>query len=465
MNAGFVLLIILLHVISGAHAEDAGDDDRHKEEGRDIRQGDDGGKRTRQKADKSGHDRKSTRRFFFVGRAQQFQNRLGDHDHFFFLTAGEKTAQIFFAEVGDELGQFYRDMGTAQSNLGRQITGDRNTLGIERVESVELDRPQMERGLPHAAKEEKHLKYSHNFRKKAKIQALFFCRLPRVILFGAQGMVGQELFALLAAQPEVYEAIPLSAFNCDLRDAQAVSTVIAEIRPEIVINAAAFSDVDACEDPRCFPEALAVNAAAPGVMAEACRKAGARFVHFSTDFVFDGSQESYRETDQPRPINAYGETKLRGEIAVSEADSDALIMRTARVFGRGRPNFVSLLDFLARKNKPIRAITDERGNYTYAPDLARRVLDLLAADEGLKGIVHLTGSETASPYEVAVEVVRLRQSASELLPITAASLGRPAARPPAVAMESMRIEPLAGYHDSLPRFLAITEQAEESLAG
>jgi dTDP-4-dehydrorhamnose reductase len=184
-------------------------------------------------------------------------------------------------------------------------------------------------------------------------------------------------------------------------------------------------------------------------MAEQCAARNMPFVHISTDYVFDGTRGEYREDDLPHPVNSYGESKLAGEEAVLTAYPGATVVRTARLFGATGENFVTSLKIPARRGRPIRAVEDERGSFTYAPDMAARLLELLSAGCP-SGILHLVGAEAASPYEVAQAVVELFASSSTVTPIAAADLERPAARPADTSLLCTRQPPLRGFRDALP---------------
>ncbi len=276
--------------------------------------------------------------------------------------------------------------------------------------------------------------------------------MQRIIIFGAQGLLGSEVFQAFSAH-EGFEAIPLASFNYDITQPDEIERAFTELSPDIVINCAAFSDVDAAEELQNKAVVFAVNAAAPLVMAQQCAQQKLPFFHFSTDFVFDGERGSYSEIDKPQPVNVYGESKKAGEVEAMAAYPDSVILRTARLFGEGRNNLVGFFRLEAKKGHTIEAIDDEYGNFTYAPDIAVALTDLV--EKGIDGgIYHLVGVERSSPFEVAEVVVKLMNSKSEVIPISAAGLKRKAERPRDSSLVS-HLPYLRSFHEALPEFLKL----------
>ena len=207
----------------------------------------------------------------------------------------------------------------------------------------------------------------------------------RILLLGKNGQVGWELERTLAPLGAV---MAVDFPEVDLADTEGVRRLVREARPEIIVNAAAYTAVDRAESE---PErAMAVNGIAPGVLAEEAKALGACLVHYSTDYVFDGEKrESYVETDPPNPLNVYGKTKLAGEEAIRAVGGAYLILRTSWVYGgRGR-NFLLTIRHLARERQVLRVVDDQVGSPTWCRFLATattRIISLLAAS-GSSGIV------------------------------------------------------------------------------
>jgi dTDP-4-dehydrorhamnose reductase len=231
---------------------------------------------------------------------------------------------------------------------------------------------------------------------------------------------------------------------------------ILELRPRLVINCAGYTAVDRAEaEPKL---AQAVNAAGAGRVAEACARAGSALVHVSTDFVFDGKgRRPYRETDQPAPLGAYGRSKLEGERLVLAALPSALVVRTAWLFGPGRPDFVDKVVERAKSGGELRVVWDQVGSPTYTRDMARELLAL--ADKGVGGVVHVVNSGRASRLELArraLELIGLDPETAR--PAETAELGLAASRPAYSVLDTRRLARLTGgpppsWLDALRRHL------------
>jgi dTDP-4-dehydrorhamnose reductase len=192
----------------------------------------------------------------------------------------------------------------------------------------------------------------------------------RLMLTGANGQIGWELRRSLMPLGEV---IALDRAACDLSRPSDLPGILRAIRPKMVINAAAYTAVDKAEEEE--PLATVINGTAPGVLAEEARRAGALFVHYSTEYVFDGTKESpYVEDDSPNPINAYGRSKLAGERAISQTGADYLILRTSWVYASRGRNFLRTVLRLARERGELRIVSDQIG----APTWARNIADATA---------------------------------------------------------------------------------------
>jgi dTDP-4-dehydrorhamnose reductase len=275
----------------------------------------------------------------------------------------------------------------------------------------------------------------------------------KILVTGAGGLLGRSLGQLSGPGRPI---VALGRDGLDIADPDSVARALDQHRPAALINPAAMTDVDGCErDPAAARRA---NADGPRVLARACAASGVRLVHVSTDFVFDGrKREPYTVEDAPNPLSVYGSSKLAGEEAVREEAPDALVVRTAWVYGKGGKNFASRLFEYAAKTKTLRGITDMRSAPTYAPELARRLLEL--ADRGVPGTYHVTGAGEASWFEVARAALDLAGLGDvELLPTTVAELGLPAPRPSYSVMrcllsERLGIPPLRPWRESLAVFV------------
>lgn len=251
----------------------------------------------------------------------------------------------------------------------------------------------------------------------------------KVLLTGASGQLGR---ALQATAPAGAALTALDRAALDIGDAVAVTARVREVAPDLVINAAAYTAVDKAESDA--EAARRVNAEAPGHLAAAAAKAGARFIHISTDFVFDGASGTPYRPDHPTaPLGVYGATKLAGERAVQGAHPGALIVRTAWVYGDTGHNFVRTMLRLMAEREEVRVVADQIGTPTYAAGLARALWALDAA--GATGVHHWTDSGAASWYDFAVAIqeealtLGLLARAVPIVPIATSDYPTPARRP------------------------------------
>ncbi len=258
----------------------------------------------------------------------------------------------------------------------------------------------------------------------------------RILILGNTGQVGWEAQRSLAPLGEV---IGLDYPEVDFTRPEQLSRKVLELRPQVIYSPAAYTAVDKAESE---PERVRViNAAAPGVLAEAAARLGAVLVHFSTDYVFDGKKGcAYVESDPPHPLSVYGQTKLEGEKAVQQVDCAHLILRTAWVYSMRRESFVSKVMQWSKDRSSIRVVEDQVSNPTWARMLAETSAQALAMGrEGLldfikerRGVYHLAGDGIASRREWAQAIVRIRPPADhplEVLPALSSEFPTPAERP------------------------------------
>lgn len=251
----------------------------------------------------------------------------------------------------------------------------------------------------------------------------------KALIFGAGGQVGR---ALAETSPQGAELILLTHSQCDVTDRHAVRQTVARLGPDLVINAAAFTAVDRAEAE--IDAATLLNAEAPGWAAGAAKAAGARFVHISTDFVFDGLKgTAYRPDDPARPRSVYGRTKRDGEINVQDTNPDALIVRTAWVYAAHGSNFMRTMLRLIAERDRLTIVSDQVGTPTFARSLADAIWTLAAS--AASGLHHFTDAGVASWYDFAVAIqeeaveLGLVDRPAEIVPITTADYPTPAPRP------------------------------------
>jgi dTDP-4-dehydrorhamnose reductase len=275
----------------------------------------------------------------------------------------------------------------------------------------------------------------------------------RALILGSAGMLGADLSS---TAPEGVSVVALDVADVDITDRAQVARALEAVRPDWVINAAAYTAVDRAETER--ESAEAVNAKGPRHIGEEAARRRIAVVHFSTDYVFAGStRTAYRESDPVEPVNAYGESKLRGEEAVLSSAARSLIVRTQWLFGRAGRSFPRTMWDRARARMPTRVVDDQIGRPTYTRDLAAATWRLVT--QGVTGIVHVTnGGEPTSWYGLAREVFISAGAESLVSACATAEYPTPARRPAysvlcTERLEALLPEPLPDWRDALRRFL------------
>ena len=245
----------------------------------------------------------------------------------------------------------------------------------------------------------------------------------------------------------------------DVADAGAVDRAVEQHAPDLVVNAAAYTNVDACEKE---PElAYAANALGPRNLAQSCERRGCELLHVSTNYVFDGEGERpYEPFDPPRPTSVYGRTKLAGEEHVMRLTNRWYVVRTAGVYGRGN-NFVRTMLRVAGERDRLTVKDDEYGSPTHARDLAEGIVRVV--EEGSYGLYHLTNGGACSWYEFAVEIFRLSGVEVEVVPVPSSEYPLPAARPANGVLSSLGSPVLRHWREALADYLE--REAAESDAG
>ncbi len=260
-----------------------------------------------------------------------------------------------------------------------------------------------------------------------------------ICIVGAKGMLGTELVRLCReGSPAVFAAMhALDIEQIDISDAKSVSDAFKRLCPRVVINAAAFTDVDGCESHQ--EQAMSVNAEGPANLARACRESGARLVHVSTDYVFDGSKTSpWLPGDPIRPLSAYGRSKAAGDENIRRLLPDHAIVRTSWLFGVHGKNFVKTILQLSMNREEVTVVTDQIGRPTYAADLAEVLLRIATAD--CAGTYHFANAGECSWNEFACEIIRLSGRRCGVLPLLTSELKRPAVRPAYSVLDTEKIE-------------------------
>jgi len=272
----------------------------------------------------------------------------------------------------------------------------------------------------------------------------------RITIFGASGLLGKALLHEWNGDA----VTGLSSRDADIRDAERVQQVLEEIRPDWIVLAAAYTDVDGCEG---NPEpAFAVNRDGAVNVATAAKRFGARLVFLSSDYVFDGKKTTPYETGDTRnPQSVYGRTKAEAEIKLLELMPDCCIARTSWLFGTGGKCFPDTILRLAANRPALDVVNDQRGCPTYAVDLARAIVQLCRDDA--RGIVHVTNAGDCTWFEFAREIVRSAGLTTTVRPVSSQQMARPAPRPAYSVLSPARLQSLGirmpSWHDALSRYL------------
>jgi dTDP-4-dehydrorhamnose reductase len=294
---------------------------------------------------------------------------------------------------------------------------------------------------------------------------------PRILLIGANGQVGWELRRTLAGLGEVIAASIEGGYGpaVDLLDKGLLAKLVEESRPNAVVNAAAYTAVDKAETEREI--AQRINADAVGELGSLLAVRGTPIIHYSTDFVFDGTAQCpYRETDAPNPLNVYGATKLGGEQALFDSGAPALVFRTSWVYGARGANFLLTMLRLFKEKDELRIVDDQIGSPTWSRMLAELtalvLYRVLRGDLDLKevgGLYHLTGSGQVSWFGLASAILAHSGLDCRLIPIRSSDYPAPAKRPAYSVLDNTKFQQTFGL--AMPDWRDSLEQCLELLPG
>ncbi|PJE75321.1 dTDP-4-dehydrorhamnose reductase [Candidatus Uhrbacteria bacterium CG10_big_fil_rev_8_21_14_0_10_41_26] len=281
----------------------------------------------------------------------------------------------------------------------------------------------------------------------------------KIIITGAQGILGQQLVEVF--KNAGHEVISAKRQDLDITNKDQVLSFVQNQKPDVIINAAAYNFVDKVEDAEFYPLALAINADGPRNLALAARENGALVVHYSSDYVFEGTkQDGYDENDEPRPISKYGQTKLEGEKAIQESTDNYYICRTAKIFGAPgsgsniKESFPSLMLQIAKEKPELKIVDEEFGSPTYVVDIAQATLEMIK-DSVPSGIYHLVNEgEPVTWYGFAKEVFDIAGVTTPYNPISSSEFNpRPAARPVNSSLKNTKWKKLRPRLEALREFL------------
>lgn len=279
----------------------------------------------------------------------------------------------------------------------------------------------------------------------------------KILILGANGLLGKDLV-------EVFRNEDMSAWTrkeLDITNKAEVIRKIGELKPDVVINSAAYTDVDGAESNRELN--MSVNGIAPGYIAEACKLAGASLLHVSTDYVFDGEQSGYTEYDKVNPINEHGKAKALAEDLIRKNLDKYFIVRTSWLFGKHGKNFVDTMMRLAKERDSLAVVNDQAGCPSYSKDIAIKIKEIIQGYD--YGIYHVTNSGSCSWYDFAKGIFRLAGIAIPVSPITSDQLSRPARRPKCSILINTKLETMRDWEEALKDYLGLVTVKGVILAG
>ena len=276
----------------------------------------------------------------------------------------------------------------------------------------------------------------------------------KILITGSNGMLGHDL---IEALKDNHELVLTTSRTLDITDKERVFDFISQNKPDIVINSAAYTDVDGCEENQDL--AYSVNGEGVKNLAFACREADSALLHISTDYIFNGENtRPWVEDDEIGPISVYGKSKLKGEQAILEILDKFFIVRTAWLYGVNGRNFPKTMLELAENHSQITVVYDEVGTPTYTPDLAKAISQLIETEH--YGIYHITNSGSCSWCEFARYIFEAAGKDVEVIPVTAAEFARPAPRPHYSVLENRNwiekgFEPLRSYKEAIKEYIEL----------
>jgi len=269
---------------------------------------------------------------------------------------------------------------------------------------------------------------------------------PVILVTGSNGQLGKELQQLAAVYPQ-YSFVFASREDLKLHHYGLVENFFIATKPQYCINCAAYTAVDKAESEQDM--AMLVNGEAVGNLAAICKKYQTKFIHISTDYVFDGESETpYKEDDATGPINTYGKSKLLGEQLCMKEDADAIIIRTSWVYSSFGHNFVKTMMRLMNERNEINVVADQIGSPTYAADLAKAILDIISSGKWEAGTYHYSNEGKISWYQFALAIKEITGSKAIVHPIETSQYPTPARRPHYSLLNKEKIKSV--YHISIP---------------
>lgn len=283
-----------------------------------------------------------------------------------------------------------------------------------------------------------------------------------ILILGGRGNLGTQLTKILTAE---YPVVSWDKEDLDVLDFNLLAAKIRELQPAVIINAVAYNAVDKCEDKIEYETALKLNAVLPGVLADLAREMAAILIHYSTDYVFSGTEtkREFTEDDTPNPVNKYGESKFQGEREILRRADYGLkyyLIRTSKLFGplglspQAKPGFFDIIFDLAQNKKELTIINEELSCFTYTPDLAGATKRLWELEMPF-GIYHLVNEESATWYDAALELFRNKKLKILVRPVRSENLLRPARRPKFSVLKNTKFRKLRNWKLAFKEYLEI----------
>ncbi len=285
----------------------------------------------------------------------------------------------------------------------------------------------------------------------------------KVLILGAKGMLGTELVKVYSD----HEVLAWDREECDITNADQIRSKILEARPDLIINCAAYNNVDGAEDEG-RELAYLLNREAPGYIAEVAKELDVPFVQYTSDYVFDGAKsDGYIETDEPNPISEYAKSKAEGEVRVLASGARVYVIRPSRIFGEMgtgegvKESFVDLILRLAEDKNELDLVDEETASPTYAPDLAKRTREVVEGYE--PGIYHGTNEGACTWFGFAKEIFQLAgQDDIKLNPVPTSFYPRPAARPSCSWLKNTKLPPARSWQDALAEYMKLRQDKSKN---
>jgi dTDP-4-dehydrorhamnose reductase len=280
----------------------------------------------------------------------------------------------------------------------------------------------------------------------------------KILIIGSHGNLGQDLVKVFESDQN-WEVFAYDRDQIDITSEESLRGKIEEVGPDAVINATGYNAVDKCESDEIeFELAKKINGYGPGMLAKICKEREISFISYVTDYVFDGEKGEYIETDKPNPISNYGRSKYLGEQEVQKNTDKFYLIRISKLFGRpgvsptSKKSFFDTMIALAKDNKVLKIVDEEKSCFTYTPDLALETKKMIEEKVPF-GIYHVVNEGACTWYEAALELFKLAKMDVEVIPVSSAEFPRPAKRPNSSVLLNTKLKPLRNYKEALKEYL------------